>query len=61
MQEARPQRTGPSELGGEHSQPQSFALKLGEVRSRGGNAGEGGINLLELPCKVQFEALGVLV
>lgn len=39
----------------------SFALKLGEGRSREGNAGEGGINLLELLCKVQFEALGVLV
>lgn len=40
---------------------QSFALRLGEEKSRGGSAGEGGINLLELLCKVQFEALGVLV
>lgn len=40
---------------------QSFALRLGEEKSRGGSAGEGGINLLEFLCKVQFEALGVLV
>lgn len=40
---------------------QGFPLRLGEGKGRGGNAGEGGINLLELLCKVQFEALGVLV
>lgn len=61
MQEAPPQWTVPSELGGEHSQLQSFALRLGEVKSWGGSAGERGINLLKLLCKVQFEALGVLV
>lgn len=41
--------------------PQSFALDLDEEKRRGGNAGEGGIKLLELLCKVQFEALGILV
>lgn len=32
-----------------------------QVKSRGSNTGEGGINLLEFLCKVQLKALGLFV
>lgn len=51
----------PSELEGECSQNQSFALRLCKLKSRGGKAGEGGMNLLEFLCKMQLKALGIIV